>query len=562
MSDSVFCFAFLIFFPQNGQAPPAELVLLQDQLKDVSLFRNVLFFCWRPWIHFQRALTVLAFESWMEYITHWAYIGGALIFRSGPDEWLELLNIYLHQALEKNQQWLAYDQQREAYVQSVLTRLMELERLLAQAKQEQSKKEDAADGGSMKGSINWNSALGCRKHHSCCFIQYFGSILSTLARAICDASLPFHVFVWIIWFESLFMSFLTCRAAAAASSSSDKDALVRSHDEQLLSGVQKDLESQKDQVNKAQQELKMQREQVKAFRYNPLLPQLPRGVISYTHGAGRISISLCFSELERSGRAGVAEAAGCQAAAAALDTAEEVRGQVRWAGGSQNAAAGGATQQSVNQGFIRNQKRWAQFARKVETNDDRIKILSVSVFVSLLRLFPQAGIVRGEEVVVWASGQDEDGPGGKGLQVRGEEEEICRTSTGGSTPPHKTRRLVRARWHKVSRITNRDHAVTQVTMLQRSLLKQSEDQSRITALEQQVRSFPHMLEPDSDWRKSSDISPHLEKPISFSSLFRFCCPPRTLRMKRSTVKICSINYRGCWRSSAKPGIRFLTWSLL
>lgn len=72
---------------------------------------------------------------------------------------------------------------------------MDLEQLLAQAKQEQSKKEEAADGGSMKGSINWNSAPGCRKHHSCCFIQYFGSILSTPARAICDASLPFHMFV-------------------------------------------------------------------------------------------------------------------------------------------------------------------------------------------------------------------------------------------------------------------------------------------------------------------------------------------------------------------------------
>ncbi|TWW81260.1 centrosomal protein of 55 kDa [Takifugu flavidus] len=112
----------------NGQAPPAELVLLQDQLRD---------------------------------------------------------------ALEKNQQWLTYDQQREAYVQSVLTRLMELEQ---QAKQQQSKREDAAD-------------------------------------------------------------------AAAAASSSEKDALVKSHYEQLLLGAQKDLESQKDQVGKAQQELKMQREQ-------------------------------------------------------------------------------------------------------------------------------------------------------------------------------------------------------------------------------------------------------------------------------------------------------------
>lgn len=61
------------------------------------------------------------------------------------------------------------------------------------------------------------------------------------------------------------MCFLSCRAAAAGSSA-DKDARVKSRYEQLLLGVQKDLESQKDQVSKAQQDLRMQREQVKAFR--------------------------------------------------------------------------------------------------------------------------------------------------------------------------------------------------------------------------------------------------------------------------------------------------------
>lgn len=101
--------------------------------------------------------------------------------RSGPGEYLKLLNIYLHQALEKNQQWLTYDQQREAYVQSVLTRLMELEQ---QAKQQQTRREDASDGGSMKGSFHWDAALGCRKHRPCCFIQCFGFILSAPAKAV------------------------------------------------------------------------------------------------------------------------------------------------------------------------------------------------------------------------------------------------------------------------------------------------------------------------------------------------------------------------------------------
>lgn len=45
-----------------------------------------------------------------------------------------------HQALEKNQQWLMYDQQREAYVQSVLSQL-------AQVKQQQQAKQEATPDG-------------------------------------------------------------------------------------------------------------------------------------------------------------------------------------------------------------------------------------------------------------------------------------------------------------------------------------------------------------------------------------------------------------------------------
>lgn len=55
-----------------------------------------------------------------------------------------------HQALEKNQQWLTYDQQREAYVQSVVARTQELEQQLAQAKQQQTQQE-ATSNGELKG---------------------------------------------------------------------------------------------------------------------------------------------------------------------------------------------------------------------------------------------------------------------------------------------------------------------------------------------------------------------------------------------------------------------------
>lgn len=53
----------------------------------------------------------------------------------------------------------------------------------------------------------------------------------------------------------------------ANSSAPDKDVQLKSHYDQLLLGVQKDLESQKDQVTRTQQELSAQREQVKAVRF-------------------------------------------------------------------------------------------------------------------------------------------------------------------------------------------------------------------------------------------------------------------------------------------------------
>ncbi|XP_030256001.1 centrosomal protein of 55 kDa isoform X1 [Sparus aurata] len=108
-----------------------------------------------------------------------------------PPADLALVQDQLRDALEKNQQWLSYDQQREAYVQSVVARSVELEQQLAQAKQQQTKQEAASD----------------------------------------------------------------------ASAVPNKDAQLKSHYDQLLIGVQKDLESQKDQVTRTQQELSVQRQQ-------------------------------------------------------------------------------------------------------------------------------------------------------------------------------------------------------------------------------------------------------------------------------------------------------------
>ncbi|GAA6214264.1 centrosomal protein of 55 kDa-like isoform X2 [Lates japonicus] len=113
-----------------------------------------------------------------------------------PPADLALVQDQLRDALEKNQQWLVYDQQREAYVQSVLARTLELEQQLAQAKQQQqqSKQEAGSD-------------------------------------------------------------------ASANPVGPDKDAQLKSQYDQLLLGVQRDLDSQKDQATRAQQELNVQKEQ-------------------------------------------------------------------------------------------------------------------------------------------------------------------------------------------------------------------------------------------------------------------------------------------------------------
>ncbi|XP_068161849.1 centrosomal protein of 55 kDa [Antennarius striatus] len=100
---------------------------------------------------------------------------------------LALVQDQLRDALEKNKQWLTYDQQREVYVQSVLARSAELEQQLGQAKQQQTKAEATSD-------------------------------------------VP------------------------------DKDTQLKNHCDQLLLGVQKDLETQKDLITRAQQELSLEKE--------------------------------------------------------------------------------------------------------------------------------------------------------------------------------------------------------------------------------------------------------------------------------------------------------------
>ncbi|XP_072311986.1 centrosomal protein of 55 kDa [Eucyclogobius newberryi] len=70
--------------------------------------------------------------------------------KQAPPTEVALVQDQLRDALEKNQQWLVYDQQREAYVQSVLAHTRELEQQLAQVKPQQAKPEPASEAGQAK----------------------------------------------------------------------------------------------------------------------------------------------------------------------------------------------------------------------------------------------------------------------------------------------------------------------------------------------------------------------------------------------------------------------------
>ncbi|KAJ8406814.1 hypothetical protein AAFF_G00297300 [Aldrovandia affinis] len=69
---------------------------------------------------------------------------------------------HLRDALEKNQQWLVYDQQREAYVKAVLARTLELEQQLKQANhalQQQHKEGDSEDEKSVQMQAHYDKLL-------------------------------------------------------------------------------------------------------------------------------------------------------------------------------------------------------------------------------------------------------------------------------------------------------------------------------------------------------------------------------------------------------------------
>ncbi|XP_077311323.1 centrosomal protein of 55 kDa isoform X2 [Lithobates pipiens] len=64
---------------------------------------------------------------------------------------IQVLDAQLKDALEKNQQWLVYDQQREAYVQGLMARIFDLEQQVASTKQDkQQNKEISSDDDKQK----------------------------------------------------------------------------------------------------------------------------------------------------------------------------------------------------------------------------------------------------------------------------------------------------------------------------------------------------------------------------------------------------------------------------
>ncbi|XP_024243465.1 centrosomal protein of 55 kDa isoform X2 [Oncorhynchus tshawytscha] len=71
---------------------------------------------------------------------------------------------HLRDALEKNQQWLVYDQQREAYVKGVLARTLEMEQQLNQA-------NEALQQQQHKGSLDETSSSQLQEHYDKLLLQ-------------------------------------------------------------------------------------------------------------------------------------------------------------------------------------------------------------------------------------------------------------------------------------------------------------------------------------------------------------------------------------------------------
>ncbi|XP_068111654.1 centrosomal protein of 55 kDa [Hyperolius riggenbachi] len=75
----------------------------------------------------------------------------------------QILEAQLKDALEKNQQWLVYDQQRETFVQGLMARIFELEQQVANSKETQQRKENSSNGKDEEMQKYYNGLLASAK---------------------------------------------------------------------------------------------------------------------------------------------------------------------------------------------------------------------------------------------------------------------------------------------------------------------------------------------------------------------------------------------------------------
>lgn len=168
------------------------------------------------------------------------------------------------EALEKNKQWLEYDQQREAYVRAIMARMLWLEKQLNEASQARSQQhnEDHSDGESegqwVVGTHNWGNKG--QKTVTTRFSRYRNCPGVAQYYRVCSMKCIVKIWCFITtWAVSNFFDYvrLCVNSSSSASLITEKEQLKRmqEHYERLLQKAKDELEVLREQVDVTQQNL-------------------------------------------------------------------------------------------------------------------------------------------------------------------------------------------------------------------------------------------------------------------------------------------------------------------
>ncbi|XP_067092710.1 centrosomal protein of 55 kDa [Osmerus mordax] len=148
-----------------------------------------------------------------------------------------VIHEHLRDALDKNQQWLAYDQQREAYVKAALARVFGLEQQLNQAKQALTQKHNEAHSDGESGTVGSGHPL-LGHLHTLAIIVCQNMVLKTLEIVRKLVQAPFAPTIY-----------------NAMHPSERKLVQMQEHYEKLVLTAKREREAEREHVKTTQREL-------------------------------------------------------------------------------------------------------------------------------------------------------------------------------------------------------------------------------------------------------------------------------------------------------------------